>query len=262
MRRLHAAILLIGALGISYEIALMRVLSIAQWHHFAYMIISVAMLGFAVSGTVIALLRRRIEGRERLLLAAGALALSSSLTICFTLSQMVPFETFRLTSEPAQLRHLLILYLILAVPFFLVSWCVALGFLIEPRRVGRLYFFNMIGSGLGAAAVVALLFWVRPASVPLVLTAPAALAFSLAAGGLGRRWQLGLLIPAALMLAAGPTTGGQQIRASEYKGLAHALRLPDARVVARSQSPLSELTAIASSAIRETPGQLSGYPMR
>jgi len=155
MSRLHASILLIGALGISYEIALMRALSIAQWHHFAYMIISVAMLGFAVSGTVIALLRRRIAGNERPLLAAGALALSASLTICFALSQMVPFETFRLTSEPAQLRHLLILYLILAVPFFLVSWCVALGFLIEPRRVGRLYFFNMLGSGLGAGAVVA-----------------------------------------------------------------------------------------------------------
>jgi len=260
--RLHAAILLIGALGISYEIALMRVLSIAQWHHFAYMIISVAMLGFAMSGTVIALLRRRIAGKERPLLAAGALALSASLTICFALSQMVPFETFRLTSEPAQLRHLLILYLILAVPFFLVSWCVALGFLIEPRRVGRLYFFNMLGSGLGAPAVVALLFWVRPGIVPLVLTAPAALAFSLAAGGLGRRWQLGLLIPGALMLATGLTTHGKQIRGSEYKGLAHALRLPDARVVARSQSPLSELTAVASSAIRETPGQLSGYPMR
>ncbi len=262
MSRLHASILLIGALGISYQIALMRALSIAQWHHFAYMIISVAMLGFAVSGTVIALLRRRIAGNERPLLAAGALALSASLTICFALSQMVPFETLRLTSEPAQLRHLLILYLILAVPFFLVSWCVALGFLIEPRRVGRLYFFNMLGSGLGAGVVVALLFWVRPGLVPLILTAPAALAFSLAAVGLGRRWQLGLLVPAALMLAVSLTTGGQQIRGSEYKGLAHALRLPDARVVARSQSPLSELTAVASSSIRETPGQLSGYPMR
>jgi spermidine synthase len=260
--RLHAAILLIGAVGISYEIALMRVLSIAQWHHFAYMIISIAMLGFAVSGTAIALLRSRIAGMERRCLAAGALALSASLTTCFALSQRVPFETFRLTSEPAQLRYLFLLYLILGVPFFLVSWCVALGFLIEPRRVGRLYFFNMLGSGLGAGAVVALLFWVRPGLVPLVLTAPAALGFSLAAGGLGRRWQLGLIIPAVLMLAAGLSEGGHQIRGSEYKGLAHALRLPDAHVVARSQSPLSELTAVASSAIRETPGQLSGYPMR
>lgn len=255
--RLHAAILLIGALGISYEIALMRVLSIAQWHHFAYMVISVAMLGFAASGTAIALLRNRIAGMERRLLAAGALALSVSLTTCFALSQRLPFETFRLTSEPAQLRYLFILYLILAVPFFLVSWCIALGFLIEPRRVGRLYFFNMLGSGLGAAAVVGLLFWIRPAAVPLVLTAPAAVAFSLVAIGLGRPWQLGLLLPAALLLAA----GRPQIRLSEYKGLAYALQLPDARVVARSQSPLSELTAVASSAIRETPGQLSGYPM-
>jgi spermidine synthase len=254
---LHAVVLLVGAVGIAYEIALMRVLSVAQWHHFAYMIISIAMLGFAASGTVLAMLRRRIEGRERPLLALGALGLSVSLVTCFAASQALPFETFRLVTERAQFGYLFALYLVLAPPFFLASWCIALGFLLEPARVGRLYFFNMLGSGLGAAAVVGLLFWLRPALVPAALTVPAALAFSLSAVGLGRRWQLGLVGPAATLLLA----GGQEIRLSEYKGLAYAQRLPEARIVARAHSPLSELTALASPAIRETPGQLSGYPM-
>lgn len=256
-RRLYAVVLLAGSVGIAYEIALIRVLSIAQWHHFAYMIISVAMLGFAASGTAVAVVRDRIAGAERPLLAAGALGLSISLTACFALAQRVPFETFRLVSEPGQLGHLFTLYLVLALPFFLVSWCITLGLLLEPRHVGRVYFLNLLGSGLGAAAAVALLFEVRPAALPAVLTLPAALAFSLAGVGLGRRWQLGLALPLATLWI----THGQEVRLSEYKGLAYALRLPDARVVARTQSPLSELTAVASSSIRETPGQLSGYPM-
>ncbi len=255
---LHLAILLLSAVGIAYEIALMRVLSVAQWHHFAYMIISIAMLGFAASGTAVALLRDRLEGKERQLLAAGALLLTASLVACYALSQRVPFETFRLATEPAQLRYLLALYLILAVPFFLVSWCIMLGFLLEPRRIGRIYFLNMLGSGLGAAGIVALLFRVDPADVPYVLTLPAALAFVLAALGQPRLWLAGLALPAGLLLL----TGRQPVRLSEYKGLSYALQLPDARVVAVETSPLAVVTAVASSAIRETPGQLSGYPMR
>ena len=42
---------------IGYEILLMRLFSISQWHHFAYMIISLALLGFGASGTLIALAR-------------------------------------------------------------------------------------------------------------------------------------------------------------------------------------------------------------
>ncbi len=44
--------------AIAYEILLMRVLSIVQWHHFAWMIISLALLGYGASGTVIALARQ------------------------------------------------------------------------------------------------------------------------------------------------------------------------------------------------------------
>ncbi len=106
--------------------------------------------------------------------------------------------------------------------------------------------------------MVALLFRVDPADVPYVLTLPAALAFVLAALGRPRLWLAGLALPVGVLLL----TGRQPVRLSEYKGLSYALRLPGARVVAGERSPLAVVTAVASSAIRETPGQLSGYPMR
>ena len=56
------SIALISASALAYEILLMRLLSITQWHHFAYMIISLALLGYGVSGTFLALVQDRLKG--------------------------------------------------------------------------------------------------------------------------------------------------------------------------------------------------------
>ena len=39
----------LSAATLAYEILLMRLLSISQWHHLAYMIISLALLGYGAS---------------------------------------------------------------------------------------------------------------------------------------------------------------------------------------------------------------------
>jgi hypothetical protein len=47
--RLHIALAMISAAVIAFQLALMQVLSLVQWHHFASMIIAVALLGFGWS---------------------------------------------------------------------------------------------------------------------------------------------------------------------------------------------------------------------
>ena len=252
------SILLISAAGIAYQVVLMRVLSIAQWHHFAYMIISIAMLGFGASGTVLALLRPRLRGREASCLRATALLLCFSLIGCYALSQKIPFETFELVSQPNQIGYLIALYVVLAIPFFLVSTCITLGFFLNPKHIGRLYFFNMVGSGLGAAGVVGLLYLARPSVLVYVLSFVAGLAHLLLVRGEKRAIVRGLA-PLVLLLLL--MTRIQPVSISEYKGLSYTLNLPDAEVVARECSPLSVVTAVKSKLIRETPGQISNYPM-
>ena len=46
-------IALVSAIALAYEILLMRLMSIIQYHHFAYMIISLALLGYGARGTVL-----------------------------------------------------------------------------------------------------------------------------------------------------------------------------------------------------------------
>ncbi len=226
------------------------------------MIISVAMLGFAVSGTALALARRWVTGREATLFRVTATLLPLALVGCYALSQRIGFETFELVSQPHQLWNLVALYLVLALPFALVSLCIALGFLLRPQRVGKVYFLTMAGSGVGALGVIVMLGAMGPEKIPYALSAIGAVALLMVGYDAGPRGRVlsGIGLLALGLLAA--TAGVQPIRVSSYKGLSYALQLPDARVVAQEVSPLSVLTAVESDLIRETPGQLSAYPMQ
>ena len=257
-RALNGAIALLSAAALAYQIALMRVFSIAQWHHCAYMIISIAMLGFGASGTVLSLARPRLAGREQGLLRFGALASALGFAGGYALSQHVPFETMELLNQPGQFWWLLALYAFLAVPFFLVASCITLAFLLQPDAIGRVYFFNMAGSGMGALGTMALLYAVSPARIPALVAVVALVAWLLLGPWrAGRMWPLAFSLAGLVAMAAWHTP----VRVSQYKGLSYALQLPDARIVEVADSPLSEITAVSSAFLRETPGQLSNYPM-
>lgn len=77
--RIYAAIFLFSFSSISYEIALTRIFSISLWYHFAFMIISIAMLGIGASGTTLSLYPKLKElsniGVYGLFLGAGVSAL-------------------------------------------------------------------------------------------------------------------------------------------------------------------------------------------
>jgi len=259
-RALEAAVLLVSGVGIAYEVALMRVFAIGQWHHFAHMIISIAMLGFGASGAFLALGRARLRGHEAALLRAAAFLLTASLVACYELSQRVPFETYELAVDARQFGWLLVLYLVLTLPFFLVAACTTLAFFLAPRHIGRLYGFAMVGSGLGAAAVTFLLYAAHVSALPYVLALGAALAHLLLMRGTawGRIRGYGLMAVAVGLLLAGRYA---PVRVSQYKGLSYARQWPDATVVCERSGPLALVTAIRSALQRETPGQIGNYPM-
>ena len=87
---------LISMAAIGYEILLMRLLSIVQWHHFAYMIISLALLGYGASGSFIALSKRLIIPHFALAFSISAALFSVAMIICFALGQLVPFNALEI----------------------------------------------------------------------------------------------------------------------------------------------------------------------
>src|SRR5207248_10198414 len=84
-----AAIALLSAAALGYEILLMRLFSVIQWHHFAYMMISVALLGYGAAGTFVALARRVLLARYAHAFVAGAAGFGLFAVTSFLLAQRV-----------------------------------------------------------------------------------------------------------------------------------------------------------------------------
>ena len=156
------AISAISAAALGYEILLMRLFSIIQWHHFAYMIISLALLGIGASGTMLALTREWLVARFAVVFPAAAALFGVTAVAGFGLAQRVPFNPLEIAWDTRQLAYLVVMYLLLATPFFFSGGCVALALSRFKDRIGRIYRFDMLGAGCGAVAVVVVLFVLPP----------------------------------------------------------------------------------------------------
>jgi spermidine synthase len=252
-----ASIGLISAAILAYEVLLARLFSIIQWYHFAYMVISVALLGYGASGTFIALARERLTPRALPAFAIFAALFGVSAIACFALAQRLPFNPLEIVWDPTQLLLLLALYGLLTVPFFCGAACIGLALACFEVPVGRIYRADLLGAGAGALGIVALLFWIMPGTalqaIGALALAAAALA-SLADGRRGRARAVAFAI-AALALPALPDAW-TALQLSPYKGLRQALAVPGTVVETERSSPLGLLSAVRSPQIpfRHVPG--------
>jgi hypothetical protein len=243
------ALAVISAATLAYEVLLVRLFAIVQWHHFAYMAISIALLGFGLSGTLLAILQNRVRTRFTAAFAAGATLFGLSAPTGFLLAQALPFNALAVVWDPAQLLYLPAMYLLLVVPFFFGATCIGLAFVCFGGRIGRIYAFNLIGSAAGALGVVGALFVLPP---PDTLRLIAALGFVSAAlvtldakPVIRPALSLGAAAVGILVLAALPD-GWFQLRISDYKGLPGALRVSGAKVLSERSGPLGLLTVVES----------------
>lgn len=251
---------LISATILAYEVLLMRLFSIIQWHHFAYMIISIALLGFGASGTLVAFARRPLVKRYPAAFAASAALFGITAIACFAVAERLPFNALEIVWNPRQLGWLAASYALLILPFFFGATCIGLAFSRHPGQIGRVYAFDLVGAGIGALGIVGLLFLVFPSTALRIVAALGFAAAALAATGMARyRWLaaggLGLAAVAiAVWLPPFWTDPGPHI--SQYKGLRMALEVPNARVVEERSSPLGLLTVVESPAVpfRYVPG--------
>jgi spermidine synthase len=255
MRLLAVGLVAAGALA--YEVLLARLFAIVQWHHFAYMVISIALLGYGASGTFLALVRHRLEARASAAFALFAALFGISAVACFALAERLPFNALELIWDPRQLLWLGALYAVLIVPFFCAAVSVGLALTCFPEPVGRIYRADLLGAGLGALGILGVLFLVLPSrGLELIgaLGLLAAALASLAAGG-GRLRAL-LYAAGALVMAVALPSAWTALQLSPYKGLSQALRVPGATVEALRSSPLGLLSAVQSPEVpfRYAPG--------
>ncbi len=252
----HVVLLfLTSASVLAYEILLMRLLSISQWHHFAYMVISMALFGFGASGAVLFLMFGRIQTRldEWLVILAGATGVSFPLA--FHLSQRIGLDPLQLVWQPGQWLKMLLTYMALAVPFLLAGGIVGIILTAAGKRVHRMYGVDLLGAAFGALSIVPALYL----GPPWVLLPALGGVVILGAIGCCRHWRHPFYGAGVVLLAAGALTVAY-IKAPPVptihhtKALAVTLSFPDARIEARRAGPLGMIEVVGSAFIRHVPG--------
>jgi len=256
----YLGILLLSSATLLFEITLTRVFSVAQWYHFAFMVVSLALLGFGASGSFLFLFPGLAKNNLRRLLAICAILFSVTCIGGYFVVNSIPFDSYRLSWEGRQLLYLAVYYLSLAVPFFFTG--LALGATLSgmPQRAGKLYGFNMVGSGLGCLLVLISpsMFGVGGTVVLSALLGMAAVfLFCLPRSRLLPA--LAFAAAAALIVLLAVLPAAFEIKMSPHKSLSQVLLQPQARTLWTKWNSFSRVDVIDSSGIHIAPGLSLNY---
>ena len=145
--RLLTGIGCVSAAALLLEVTLTRVFSLTMWYHFAFVSVSLALLGSAASGVFLYLRQRSFPGHLlNVQLPLVATLFSLAILVCFVAQLGIPFQP---NKSLAGGMNVLLIYAILAVPFFLGGMCISLALTHLSQQIGRLYFADLSGAALG-----------------------------------------------------------------------------------------------------------------
>jgi hypothetical protein len=147
------------------------------------------------------------------------------------------------------------------VPFFFGAACIALVFSVYGAKAHRLYFYNMVGSGLGVAVAIALMYGNSPQRLLLAVSVAAFIAASFFAMKISLLRAITTLLCAGLCICVFSSFGPLPltVKISRNKSLVYYQAVPDARTLATFYSPLGRLDCVKAPSIRYFPGLSIAY---
>ncbi len=258
----YLGIFLLSMAGLCLEITLTRIFSLAQWYHFAFMAVSIALLGFGASGSFLSLFPDLIKRNLNRRLATLSALLALGILASYLNVNYIPFDSYRIAWDREQILYLAIYYLFLALPFFFSGLAVGALLSAQPEQAGKIYSFNLAGSAVGCVvAVVALPMLGGAGTVMLsaLLGALAAIAFSRSPISNLQSLISSLLALALLFITIRPPFF-LEVRLSPYKGLSQALLYPEAEVIFSRWNAFSRVDVIESQGVKSAPGLSLAYP--
>ena len=255
VNRLRWAVFLVSAGITAYQIALMQILSYLQWYHFAYLVVSLALLGFGTSGTILALWRTFFIVHKVVLIPWLLIACGLAMPWALNLSQTVGIrcDVYLLFVDKTQIWRLASSSLLYLTPFLLGALVIGLALITEKKDVGKLYCANLIGSGAGGLAGLILTALFLPEDLPAIIgLGPVSGGLILVSSGKWREPALmaALAVGSVFLLIVFPG----RFAPSQFKDISRALNAPDASIIRQMPSPRGLVQVVASSSLRHAPG--------
>lgn len=198
---------------IALELVLTRIFSVTMYYHFAFLAISVALLGLAAAGSTIFVLPR-VFRRERALRLASLFMVGFAVTSLWSLYAATtnPISLKDTTSNLGALAHV---YLATAAPLVCSGFAISLAIANAGDQIGKIYMFDLVGAGVGCVLMVPAIGALGAPGAVLVcgaLGGVSALLFILGDRGWSR-WRIVAGIAATVILALaflGATEGSER----------------------------------------------------
>jgi hypothetical protein len=238
---LRSAVFFLSAAILLQEVCLLRVLAQAYWHHAASLVIAVALLGFGVAGTLLAL-KPRLRHVDTL--PSCAMLYAVFLPATLLLAGLIDFNVLEVGWAPSQWARLLALEAVFFVPFAVGALGIASALALHAERPGMVYAANLVGSGVGALAAPILLN-LGPPEFALGFAPPAA---ALAAAILLRGKQRLASVAILLVLA---WCGVPGLPMSPFKSFQSA---PDKTVEETRYGPMGRVDRASVPSLHHAPG--------
>jgi hypothetical protein len=253
-KKINISLFLISFSVFLYQVCLLRILSVSDFYHFAFLIVSVALLGFGISGSFLYFFINKIRD-ENLLYIIFSLGFSVSVIISFMAINLIPFDSFKIAWEIKQLFYLLVYYIFLISPFFFGGCFIGYVFY-NLEKPSITYFFNLIGSAAGALAFLLLVPLTGKTAVIIISAIFGIIPLFILLKGKKKK----IFIPVAvcfliivfILRVFSPQLWDLNI--SPYKSLAVILRYPDSEVVYSEEDSTARIDIVESENIRSAPG--------
>lgn len=180
-RQLLVGVFLISMGALALEVVLTRIFSVTMWYHFAFLAISMALMGSATAGVLLYFFPRLTRPEAaRKWIGRASIALSVAVPAVFLIYLRIPFRPVLMNRDgafsPEQIGWLALIYILLSIPFFLSGSVLALTLAGWPDEAGKIYAADLTGAALGCLFSVAALSRLGGVNALLLLSLVLALA--------------------------------------------------------------------------------------
>jgi hypothetical protein len=154
IRSQYVVIFLVSLVCVILELFFTRILNLKAWNHVVYTVIPFAMLGYGIGANIVLVFNDYFKKfkEESVLSCVLILVAVTSLSTAFLLKD-IPIKVDYIVSifvSAKAILMLLLAYSVFMVPFILIGFTIVYLFANNPKDSHTLYFFDLIGAGLGA----------------------------------------------------------------------------------------------------------------
>lgn len=253
LNRINISIGFLSIAIIAYQISLIQILSITQWYHFAYMIISIALLGFGAAGTLLTLFKNNLLSKSDNLIPICMCLSGLLMPSVVSLSQipLIRFDSYTLFTDYSQIWKLVLNYFLLFLPFFTSAIALGLVFIKYAKKINQLYFSNLLGSGFGGLFFLLFVSNLSPDQMPFIISI-----FAILSGIIffNKKQRLITALLCAGLLKMLIIILPTELPYSEYKSISKNLNLPECKIIYEQNSPNGLIQVVSSPLQRFAPG--------